>query len=190
MEQAMGEADADSWAQPPSRPTNSHPTSRRPPRHGRLGESVTVFMAASAEQVWSRISDITRIGQFSPETFEAEWLDGATGPAVGVRFRGHVRRNGRGPTYWSVCTVMECEPGRVFSFAVGVGDLRLNTWRYEIVPVDDGVHVTESFALTPSWANRIYWAVLGRARGRTNIRGMRTTLERIKRDVEANPPSG
>ena len=24
------------------------------------------------------VSDVTRIGQYSPETFEAEWLDGAT----------------------------------------------------------------------------------------------------------------
>ena len=30
------------------------------------------------------VSDVTRIGEFSPETFEAEWLDGATGPAVGA----------------------------------------------------------------------------------------------------------
>jgi Polyketide cyclase / dehydrase and lipid transport len=186
----MGDADADSGAPPPNRPIKGRPTSRRLPRHGNLGASVTMFMAASADQVWSRISDVTRIGQFSPETFEAEWLDGATGPAVGVRFRGHVHRNGRGPTYWSVCTVTECEPGRLFSFAVGVGDLKLNTWRYEIVPADEGVHVTESFELTPSWANRIYWAVLGRARGRTNVRGMRITLERIKHDVEANPSSG
>ncbi|HLH29443.1 MAG TPA: SRPBCC family protein, partial [Acidimicrobiales bacterium] len=59
--------------------------------------SITVHMDAPVEKVWELVSDVTRIGEFSPETFEAEWLDGATGPAVGVRFRGHVRRNGRGP---------------------------------------------------------------------------------------------
>ena len=180
--------DPDLGTAKPSRPIDSHRPRGQSAGHGNLGASVTVLMAASADQVWSRISDITRIGQFSPETFEAEWLDGATGPAVGARFRGHVHRNGRGPTYWSVCTVVECEPSRVFSFAVGVGDLRLNTWRYEIVPVAGGVQVTESFALTRSWANRIYWVVLGRARGRTNVQGMRTTLERIKRDVEVDRP--
>jgi hypothetical protein len=52
-------------------------------------------MAASPEHVWSLVSDVTNIGRFSPETFEAEWLDGKTGPAEGVRFRGHVRRNGK-----------------------------------------------------------------------------------------------
>ena len=69
-----------------------------------------------ADRVWDLVSDVTRIGEFSPETFEAEWLGGATGPAVGARFRGHVRRNGRGPVYWTVCTVTACDPGRQFGF--------------------------------------------------------------------------
>ncbi len=54
--------------------------------------SVTVRMSATPAQVWALISDITRIGECGPETFEAEWLGGATGPAVGAKFRGHVRR--------------------------------------------------------------------------------------------------
>ena len=42
--------------------------------------AVTVTMTASAEQIWEVITDIRNIGRYSPETFEAEWLDGATGP--------------------------------------------------------------------------------------------------------------
>ena len=61
-----------------------------------MHDSVTVHMAAPPERVWELVSDVTRIGSYSPETFEAEWLDGATGPAVGAKFRGHVKRNGRG----------------------------------------------------------------------------------------------
>jgi len=57
-------------------------------------DSVTIHIQAPAEQIWALVSDVTRIGSFSPETFEAEWLDGATGPRVGARFRGHVKRNG------------------------------------------------------------------------------------------------
>src|SRR5579871_2789585 len=98
--------------------------------------SVTVHMAVPADRVWDLVSDITRIGEFSPETFEAQWLGGADGPAVGARFRGHVRRNGRGPVYWTVCTVTACEPGRVFAFNVGgPGDRILNTWAYRLAPV-------------------------------------------------------
>ena len=42
--------------------------------------SVTVQMAASPGVVWDLVSDVTRIGEFSPETFEARWTRGATGP--------------------------------------------------------------------------------------------------------------
>ncbi len=44
--------------------------------------------------------------------------------------------------------------------------------------------MTESFDLTPTALLRFYWAVLGWARGRTNRNDMRTTLERVKAEVE------
>ena len=147
--------------------------------------SVTVNVEAPPEAVWDLVSDVTRIGRYSPETFEAEWIDGATGPAVGARFRGHVRRNGRGPSYWTTCTVVTCEPGREFAFGVGNGDKPLNVWRYRLEPVGDTTDVTESFQLADHLGLRIYWALLGWSRGKTNERGMRTTLERIKAEVES-----
>ena len=154
-----------------------------------MHDAVTVHMAAPPDRIWDLVSDVTKIGRYSPETFEAEWLDGATGPAVGARFRGHVKRNGRGPTYWSTCTVVACEPGREFAFEVGPEGKALNTWRYVLEPKGDGTDVTESFRLTPKPALRVYWALLGWARGRTNREGMHTTLERIKAEVE-QPVSG
>ena len=48
----------------------------------------------------------------------------------------------------------------------------------------DGTDVTESFALAPTWWLRLYWKLAGWTRGRTNRDGMRTTLERIKAEVE------
>lgn len=150
----------------------------------KLEDSVTVRIDAPPAAVWRVVSDITRIGEFSPETFEAEWIDGADGPVVGARFRGHVRRNQRGPTYWSTCEVTECEPDTSFGFAVLVGGRPINNWRYELRPLDAGTEVTESFRLEPTMANRIYWALLGRWRGETNRRGMRLTLDRIKAALE------
>jgi hypothetical protein len=149
--------------------------------------SVTVHMAASADRVWDLVSDVTRVGEFSPETFEAEWLD-ATGPAVGARFRGHVRRNGRGPVYWTVCTVTACDPRRDFGFSVGPPDrsLVLNTWRYQLEPgADGGTDVTESFELPSTLPTRLYWLIFGSARGRSNANGMRVTLEKMKAVVES-----
>lgn len=143
-------------------------------------------MRATPDQVWALVSDVTRIGEFSPETFEAEWLDGATGPAVGARFRGHVKRNGRGPVYWAPCQVTECEPGRTFAFTVGTAKRPINSWRYDLRGTGDGTDVTESFRLVDSPGTRLYWALAGRWRNRTNVTGMRTTLERIKDVVEAS----
>jgi uncharacterized protein YndB with AHSA1/START domain len=149
-----------------------------------MHDAVTVHMAAPPEKIWALVSDVTKIGRYSPETFEAEWLDGATGPAVGATFRGHVKRNEKGPTYWTTCTVTASEPGREFAFGVGSGDTPLNVWRYVLVPSGDGTDVTESFTLAQTVLLRVYWAVLGWARGKTNRRGMQTTLERIKAEVE------
>ena len=146
---------------------------------------VTVHMNATPERVFDLVSDVTRIGRYSPETFEAEWLDGAAEPKVGARFRGHVKRNGRGPTYWTTCEVVACEPGKEFAFAVMNRGRPLNTWRYVIESSDGGADVTESFELMDALPMKIYWALAGWARGKTNERGMRTTLEGIRREVES-----
>jgi hypothetical protein len=154
-----------------------------------MRDSVTVTMAAPIEKVWDLVADVTRIGEFSPETFEAEWLGDATGPAVGAKFRGHVKRNQKGPVYWSLCVVDVCEPpagGQAeFTFTVMAGGKRVNTWGYVLRTVDGGTEVTESFALADSLPLRVYWTLLGWARGKTNREGMRTTLERMRDVVEA-----
>jgi hypothetical protein len=105
---------------------------------------------------------------------------------TGARFRGHVRRNGRGPVYWTVCTVVACDPGREFAFTVaGPGERTLITWRYQLQPNAGGADVTESFELADIPVMRLYWMVAGFARGRTNRKGMRVTLEKIKAVTES-----
>jgi hypothetical protein len=150
--------------------------------------AVTVHVAAPAGRCWDLVTDIRRIGEFSPETFEAEWLAGADGPGTGARFRGHVRRNGRGPVYWTTCTVIASDPGREFAFSVaGPGGRSVNTWRYVLRPRGAGTDITESFELSDMLAIRGYWLRVGRARRRTNLNGMRVTLEKIKAAAETSP---
>ncbi|MCU1498565.1 MAG: Polyketide cyclase / dehydrase and lipid transport [Acidimicrobiales bacterium] len=151
-----------------------------------MHDSVMLHMQATPEAIWDLVSDVTQIGRYSPETFEAEWTGGSTGPAVGATFRGHVKRNGKGPTYWSPCQVTACVPGREFAFVVGPERKATNTWRYVIEPAGDGADVTESFQLAPIFWLEVYWALLGWARGRTNRNGMQATLDRIKAEVEAS----
>jgi uncharacterized protein YndB with AHSA1/START domain len=151
-----------------------------------LGAAVTVDMTATPEQVWAVVSDVTRIGELSPETFEAEWLGGATGPELGATFRGHVNRSGSGVKYWTTCRVTSCDPGRSFGFDVqGPGGGVLNTWTYEIVPSAAGSSVTESFLLSDRPGTRFYWKLTGKRRAQTNVRGMTQTLNRVKALVEA-----
>ena len=135
-----------------------------------LGDEVSLWMDAPPAEVWDLVSDVTRIGEFSPETFEAKWTRGSTGPEVGAFFAGHVKRNGVGPTYWSPCRVTACEPERVFEFSVGTDAMTVNNWGYRLEQKDGGTLVTEYFRLDPNLPTRLYWLVLGPLRRRTNRR--------------------
>lgn len=150
-----------------------------------MGGEVSVWMDAPPEKVWALVSDVTRIGEFSPETFEARWTRGSTGPEEGAFFKGHVKRNGVGPTYWTPCQVTRCVPEEVFEFAVGGDGVTVNNWGYRLEPKDGGTLVTEYFRLEPAIYLRVYWTLLGALRGRTNEKGMRTTLERMRAVVES-----
>jgi hypothetical protein len=149
-----------------------------------MQDSVTVHVDAPPEEVWALVADVTNTGRFSPETFEAEWIDGSTGPEVGARFRGHVRRNGKGPTYWTKCTITASERGREFTFVVGTPKNHPMTWGYRFRPAGDGTDVTECYELADRWPLKLYWKIMGKARGRTNARNMQATLERIKAAAE------
>jgi uncharacterized protein YndB with AHSA1/START domain len=110
------------------------------------GGSASVVIRAPAHEVWALITDVTRTGEWSPENIGAVWLDGATGPAVGARFKG---TNRRGRTKWSTtCRVVAAEPDREFAFETGREGKPETVWRYVLEPAGDGgTTVTESFEL-------------------------------------------
>jgi hypothetical protein len=60
----------------------------------------------------------------------------------------------------------------------------VNTWRYQLEPTAGGTDVTESFELPATMLTRLYWMVAGSARGRTNMNGMRVTLDKMKAVIE------
>lgn len=150
-----------------------------------MHDSVTVHIDAPPERIWPLVSDVTNTRRFAAETFDAEWLDGATGPAVGVRFRGSVKRNGWWPVYRTVCTIDACEPGREFAFTVALLGRPLNRWCYRFERRGAGTDVTESFELQPHLPLRLYWGLAGWARRKTNVANMLTTLQRLKAAAEA-----
>jgi uncharacterized protein YndB with AHSA1/START domain len=103
----------------------------------------TIQVNAPPEKVWALVSDVTRMGEWSPETRKAEWVEGATGPVVGARFKGS---NKRGWARWSTrCTVVACEPGKEFTFVVGKAEDPVTRWSYMLAAAEGGTEVTESF---------------------------------------------
>ncbi|MBI5087477.1 MAG: SRPBCC family protein [Actinobacteria bacterium] len=110
-----------------------------------MSEDVVVQRSIGAPpmRVWSMISDITRMGEWSPESTGGSWLKGAGGPAVGAKFNG-TNRNGK--KKWSTTgTVTEAEPGRRFAFSVDVGPIAISAWTFDIEPTDAGCTITETW---------------------------------------------
>ena len=153
----------------------------------------SVTVGADPERVWAMVTDVTRMGEWSPENQRGEWLDGATGPAVGARFKGY---NRRGRSRWSTtCEVLESEPGRSFVFVTGSAEKPNTWWRYRFEPVEGGTRVTESFEMTKPlgaasrWITRLTTGVADR---RTDMeQGIHATLAKLKAaaETEADPPA-
>src|SRR4051812_12474080 len=103
-----------------------------------------VQIAARPDIVYDLITDVTRMGERSPECYRCEWLDDATGPELGTRFKGY---NRIGPIRWATTSVItKAEPGREFAFTVVNGRGREETqWRYLIESNESGSSVTESY---------------------------------------------
>ena len=105
--------------------------------------SETVHVDAPPDKVWGMVSDVTRMGSWSPETQKAEWIGGSTGPVAGARFKGY---NKRGAFRWSTkCTVVAAEPGKAFEFVVGTAEKPVTRWRYAFAAAGGGADVTESW---------------------------------------------
>lgn len=116
-------------------------------------------IAAPPKVVWDLVADLPRMGEWSPENQGGSWVKGSSGPALGAVFKGH---NRNGIRRWSSrCTVVACEPEKVFEFAVTAGPLEVANWRYEFEPTETGCRVTESWR-----DNRTRWfAFVARAMG-------------------------
>ena len=53
----------------------------------------SIVIHASEEAIYDLVADPMRMAEWSPECVRCQWIDGATQPAVGARFRG-TSRNG------------------------------------------------------------------------------------------------
>lgn len=98
---------------------------------------------APPDAVWALVSDLPGMGRLSPENTGGRWTGGATGPALGARFRG---TNRRGARRWStLARVTACEPGRRFAFDVDSAGMAVARWSYEITTRGAGCTLTETW---------------------------------------------
>ncbi len=141
-------------------------------------------IAAPAETLYALVSDVTRMGEWSPENVGGRWLDGATGPSVGARFRGS---NRRGRRRWSnTCTVVAADPGHSFAFDVSVIGVPVSRWTYEFRPDGDAAVVTETWDdRRPRWLALFAGAAMGISDIRAhNDENIRTTLANLTTAAE------
>jgi uncharacterized protein YndB with AHSA1/START domain len=144
----------------------------------------TIQIQAPPEKVYAMLSDVTRMGQWSPECVKAEWVGGATGPAVGARFKGHNKLNWL--VRWSSTpTVKVADPGKEFTFETGKLGKEQTRWTYRFAPKDGGTELTESFeALTYSAFQKL--TANPEKRTEKLVTDIQQTLERIKQAAEGS----
>jgi uncharacterized protein YndB with AHSA1/START domain len=148
---------------------------------------VSAHIDAPPDRVWRLVSDVTRMGNWSPVCYRCEWVKGANGPEPGARFRGY---NKQGlARWWTECEITESVPGRVFEFRVidgllnaGYHNRETTRWRYDLEADGIGTKITESFELVsfPPLLRPVSFFL----RRQDRESGMRTTLERLKKEAE------
>ncbi|MEP1122614.1 MAG: SRPBCC family protein [Ilumatobacter sp.] len=145
--------------------------------------SATTTVAAPIGDVYAAVTDVTRMGEWSPECVECRWVGGAIGPAIGARFEGD-NVAAIGPItlkrWTTTCEVVEARQDSAFAF-VAEGN---TTWRYEFAERDGRTIVTESFSHPPyvGWQKWVYGRLANRRKAMTT--GMEATLGRIKHALE------
>ncbi len=145
--------------------------------------SATTTIEAPIGDVFAAVTDVTRMGEWSPECVGCRWIDGAGGPVVGARFEGdNVARVGpiTVKRWTTTSKVVGYEPNALFEF-VAEG---YTVWRYELAERDGATVVTESFSHPPyvGWQKWVYGRLANRRKAMTA--GLRATLGRIKRSLE------
>lgn len=145
--------------------------------------SVARDVAASPEKVWSLVTDLPRMGEWSPENQGGEWIKGATGAAVGARFKG---RNSNGKKSWStVVKVNACDAPRKFAFGLMVFGKNWCDWVYEIEPIASGSRVTHSWidhrGRVGAFLGKLVSGVADRSEH--NLRNMEGTLDTLAKAV-------
>jgi Polyketide cyclase / dehydrase and lipid transport len=151
-----------------------------------LQYSESIVVARSPEVLYDMVSDVTRMGEWSP-ICQACWWDDGDGPRAGAWFTG---RNELPERTWETRSqVVAADRGREFAFEVNSGWVR---WGYTFAAVDSGTQVTESWEFLPAgiagFHDRYGNGAEAQIANRTEAahQGIPATLAAIKKAAEAD----
>jgi uncharacterized protein YndB with AHSA1/START domain len=147
--------------------------------------SASTEIAAPADKVYAMVTDLARMGEWSPDNVGGTWKSG-DGAAPGAVFKG---KNQNGKKKWSgVVKIVDVTPPSRFAFTTIVGPMKICTWSYDIEPTGSGCKVTESWV---DQRNAVFsLPFLGKAvtgvadRATHNKAAMETTLANLKKAAE------
>jgi hypothetical protein len=151
-----------------------------------LRHSDSIVIARSAADLYDMVSDVTRMGEWSP-VCKACWWEEGDSPRVGAWFVGRNELPDR--TWKTRSEVVVADPGREFAFIVGGSYAR---WGYRFTPLEGGTEVTESWEFLPD-AETLFVERFGPdAQAQVDNRaeaartGIAATLAAIKRSAESS----
>jgi hypothetical protein len=142
----------------------------------------SIRIDATAEAAYDAISDLTRMGEWSPENRGGRWLAGGTG-AVGDRFEG---QNQIGERTWSaIAQVTRADRGSEFQFVTGDPASPYVRWTYRMSGSNPTV-LTEVWDVEQLPPTLVDFDAERLARRAEAVReGMAATLAAIKSTLES-----
>ncbi|MBJ7289299.1 SRPBCC family protein [Williamsia sp.] len=138
---------------------------------------------ASPEKVWSIVSDLARMGEWSPQCRKIIVRGGSVGPGTRT-----ININKRGLLVWpTTAKVVTFEPNREIAYRITENR---TVWGFEITPSADGVTLTERRVAAGGKTTAISAFLIDKTMGGTDNfdveleEGVKETLAKIKAAAE------
>ncbi len=154
----------------------------KPPEETLACREGSIDIDAPPAVVYDLVSDLPRMGEWSPESVGGRWMDGGTGKA-GDWFEGQNRSGDREWTRQS--EVVVAEPGAEFTFVVAGVEANCTWWSYEMSASGTGTKLTERWWIV-NLTEALQAASPEQVQGRIDMTqgSIDTTLAAVKAEAE------
>jgi hypothetical protein len=110
---------------------------------------IETWIDARPSRVWAEIADIGAMPSMSTELQRVEWLDGATGPAEGVRFVGHNSHPLIGEWQTTSRITAYAEDELIAWDVIGVNEVPATRWRFTLKHSEGGTSLQQWVQVGP-----------------------------------------